>query len=359
MRFDPKLLAAPVLAATLALAAGCDTPEAAPEAAATVTETSSSVAAMVNGEPVYVTDVQMEAEAQGLVASGEALEIDSAEFNRILDQLIDVRLLAMEARTRELDQDQQVKLRLDAARDRILGNILIDELVAERVDEAAIRKMYEAQIAIMEMGEEARIRHILTASKDDMDAVVAQLKTGMDFAVLASQKSADEVTRLEGGDLGYMKEEDATPEFARALKTTPTGGVSKPFETQEGWHVIKIEERRPEQPPSLEELRPLILNHLTMMQLDEELKSLRQKAKIDRSTAPQNSPLDVDPFTMAPEGRPQRQPAQEAPKLPATFDAEAPATAAAKAPAAGEATERPAQGPQPSGPVGETRNPAQ
>lgn len=355
MRFDPRHCVAAALAAALALAAGCDSPEAAPEAAATVTETSSSVAAVVNEEPIYVTDVQMEAEAQGLVANGETLEVDSAEFNRVLDQLIDVRLLAMEARARELDQDPQVKLRLDAARDRILGNILIDDLVAERVDEAAIRKMYEAQIAIMEMGEEARIRHILTATKEDMDAVVAQLKTGMDFAVLASQKSADEVTRLEGGDLGYMKEDDATPEFARALRTTPTGGVSKPFETQEGWHVVKVEERRQEQPPSIEELRPLILQHLTMMQLDEELKSLRQKAKIQRSAAPQNSPLDVDPFTLAPESRPQRQPAEQ-PKLPATFDAEAPPAAASEAPPATAAV--PAA-PGPSGPIGETRDPVQ
>jgi len=357
MRFDPKHGLAAALAAAIVLAVGCDSPEAAPEAATTVTETSSSVAAMVSGEPIYVTDVQMEAEAQGLVASGEALEIDSAEFNRVLDQLIDVRLLAIEARERELDQDPQVRLRLAAARDRILGNILIDDLVAERVDEAAIRKMYEAQIAIMEMGEEARIRHILTATKEDMDAVVAQLKTGMDFAVLASQKSADEVTRLEGGDLGYMKQDDATPEFARAMRTTPTGGVSKAFETQEGWHVIKVEERRKEQPPSLEELRPLILQHLTMMQLDEELKQLRQKSKIERAAAPQNSPLDVDPFTLAPEGRQQRQPVAQ-PKLPATFDAEAPASAAeAAAPANATGSTAPAA-PEPSGPVGETRAPS-
>ncbi len=356
MRFEPKLCVAAALIAALSLAAGCDQPAAAPEAAATVTETSSSVAAVVNGEPVYVTDVQMEAEAQGLVANGEALEVDSAEFNRVLDQLIDVRLLAMEARVRELDQDTQVRLRLDAARDRILGNILIDDLVAERIDEAAIRKMYDAQIAIMEMGEEARIRHILTATKEEMDAVVAQLKTGMDFAVLASQKSADEVTRLEGGDLGYMKQDDATPEFARALRTTPTGGISKAFETQEGWHVIKVEERRAEQPPSIEELRPLILQHLTMMQLDEELKSLRQKAKISRSAAPQNSPLDVDPFTLAPEGRQQRQPAEQ-PKLPATFDAEAPREAADAPPPVAATAVPPAPGL--SGPVGETRDPSQ
>jgi peptidyl-prolyl cis-trans isomerase C len=364
------------IAAALAVAGaalgGCGGSEpAAPEAEAAILE-DSAVAAIVNGEPIYVSDVELEAEAQGLVEPGEkTLEVDSAEFNRVLDQLIDVRLLAVEARTRGLDEDPHVRQRLQAARDRILGNVLVEDIVAERVGAAEIRKMYEEQVAIMELGEEARVRHILAPTKEAIDAVVAELKTGKDFAVLAANKSADDVTRLDGGDLGYMKEDESTPEFARAIRNTPTGGVSRPFETQEGWHVIKVEERRPEQPPSMEELRPLILEYLTRMQLDDVLKELRQKAQIQRSASPQNDPLDTDPFLLAPEGA-DRRPAEPArPSGPLTFDAAAPeaapsepappADAGQAAPPATPAPVQPApatpapQNRAPAAPVGETR----
>src|SRR5262245_3538474 len=227
----------------------------------------SAVAAQVNGEPIYVSDVELEAKVHNLIDNGEKLEVDSAEFNEILDQLIDIKLLAMEATSRGLDEEPESRHRLATARDNILGNILVERVVEERVDEAAIKKMYEAQIAIWELGDEAHIRHILAPTKEDIEKVVTELKGGADFAVLASKRSADEATRMEGGDLGYMTEEEATPEFAKAIRETPTGGVSRPFQTDMGWHIAKIDDRRKERPPSIEELRGPILKHLTRMQI--------------------------------------------------------------------------------------------
>ncbi|MDZ4761071.1 MAG: peptidylprolyl isomerase [Alphaproteobacteria bacterium] len=268
----------------------------------------SDVAAVVNGEPIYASNVQLEAESQGAAEPDKPLETDSAEFNRVLDQLIDVKLLALEAESRALHEDPQARHRLEAAREHILGNILVEAVVSERVDEAAIRKMYEAQIAIWELGDEAHVRHIVAATREDIEAIVAELNKGADFAVLASRKSIDEGSRLEGGDLGYMTEDEALPEIARVIRSTPAGGLSKPFETAMGWHVARIEERRKEQPPTLEELREPILKHLTMMQIGEVLKELRTEARIEKLTSPQNSTIDVDPFDLAPEEEPGRRP---------------------------------------------------
>jgi peptidyl-prolyl cis-trans isomerase C len=281
------------------------------EVAAAASADPSAVAALVNGQPIYVSDVELEARVQGTIEGDERLEVDSAEFDEILNQLIDIKLLAMEAVSRGLDEEPESRHRLDTARDNILGNILVDRVVEERVDEAAIKKMYEAQIAIWELGDEAHIRHIVAPTKEDIEKVVTELKGGADFAILASRKSTDDATRMEGGDLGYMTEEEATPEFAKVIRETPTGGISKPFQTDMGWHVVKIDDRRKEQPPSMEELRGPILKHLTMMQIGDVLKELRQEAKIEKQTSPRNSTLDVDPFEMPPE--PARPPVAAAP----------------------------------------------
>jgi peptidyl-prolyl cis-trans isomerase C len=347
-------------------------------------EADSAVAAVVNGEPIYTSDVDNEAKYQGLIEGVEKLEVDSAEFNDILDNLIDFKLLAQEAQTRGLDQDPQARHRLATARETILANILKDAITAERVDEAAIKKMYESQIAIWELGEEAHVRHILAPTKDAIDKIAAELKSGVDFSVLASRKSTDAATKMEGGDLGYMKADEATPEFAKVIRDTPTGGVSKPFETEMGWHIVKIDERRKEQPPTLEELREPILQHLTRIQIGEEMKELRGAAKIEKRTSPRNSTLEIDPFDQpedpktpaaAPTPAPAPQtatPPADARDTPATAAKPAPAPQAAKPPSAAPAKPpaqikppAPAASPsqpriapaQPSGPVSETRPP--
>lgn len=288
---------APLLVSGLFLAA-CSKEAPRPGASGGVVD--STVAATVAGQPIYVSDVQLEAEAQGVTEPGKPLEFDSAEFNRVLDQLIDVKLLAQEALGRQLDQDPQARHRLEAAREHILGNILVDTIVAERVDEAAIKKMYDSQVAIWELGDEVHVRHIVSATRDAADKILAKLQGGADFAVLASKESIDQATRLEGGDLGWMTEEEAPAELQKVIKSTPVGGISKPFQTSMGWHVAKIEDRRKEQPPTLEALREPILKHLTMMQIGEELKELRTRTKIQKMNRPQNSPIDTDPFTLAP-----------------------------------------------------------
>jgi peptidyl-prolyl cis-trans isomerase C len=347
-----RLLGGAGALSALLLLAACG--QSSPKSEAAAAAEASAVAATVNGRPIYVSDVQLEAEAQDLVEKGGKLEPDSAEFNQVLDQLIDVKLLAMEAEGRGLDEEPSSRHRLEAAREHILGNILVDALVDEKVDEAAIKKMYDAQIAIWELGDEAHIRHIVTASKDEIDDVIAQLNKGADFTVVASKASIDEATRMEGGDLGYMTEDEASPEFAKVIRTTPTGGLSKPFEDEMGWHVAKIDDRRKEQPPTIDELREPILKHLTMMQIGEELKVLRTKARIEKKTSPQNSTLDVDPFTLEPE---QKQPAQPAPQPQATpapaapaIDAAAPAPAPATTPKPAATQPKPAAAPAPAQP---------
>jgi peptidyl-prolyl cis-trans isomerase C len=343
MAFHGRLkagVAAAALAAFLTLA-GCG--ESAEEANAAAAADPSAVAALVNGQPIYVSDVELEARVQGLIEQSEKLEVDSAEFNEILDQLIDIKLLAVEAIARGLDEEPESRHRLQTARDNILGNILVDSIVEERVDEAAIKKMYEAQIAIWELGDEAHLRHIVEPTREEIDKVLAELKGGADFAVLASKKSADDATRMEGGDLGFMTEEEATPEFAKVIRETPTGGVSKPFQTDMGWHVVKIDERRKERPPSIEELRGPILKHLTMMQIGDVLKELRQEAKIDKQTSPRNSTLDVDSFEL-----PENPPKQAAPAPPAALGTPIERPPVTEVPAPVTAAPKPAATPPPA-----------
>lgn len=327
----PALLA--ILLAGLSLAACGE------EARRPVEEAASSdlsaEAATVNGQTIYVSDVEMEARMKGLIKGDEQLESGSKAFDEILDELIEVKLLAMEALGRGLDEDPEARHRLNTARDNILGNILLEHVAAEEIDEPAIRKMYEAQVQLLEpqMENEAHVRHILAPTKEEIDKIAAELKTGVDFAVLAARRSSDIDTRLDGGDLGYMTAAEATPEFARVIREVPAGGVSRPFEDRAGWHIVKIEELRKRRPPSLEDLRETIERYLKSQQLEKLLKELRANAEIVKRNPARSSRMD--------------QPAAPVAAAPAAPEPAAPVV------------EEPVQAaPTPAAPVAESREPA-
>ena len=276
----------------------------------------SAEAATVNGQIIYVADVQLEARLKGVIKPGEALEPGSAEFDDILEELIEVKLLAMEALQRGLDEDPEARHRLDTARDNILGNILIEHVAAEEIDESSVRKMYEAQVQLLEpqMESEARIRHIQAPTKEAIDRIAAELKTGVDFTVLAARRSSDEATRLDGGDLGYMTADEASPEFARVIREVPEGGVSRPFEDQQGWHIVKVDQLRKRRPPSLEDLRDTIERYLKSQQLEKILKQLRGQAEIVKRNPARASSMDAPAARPAPAAAPQA--ASETPASP-------------------------------------------
>ena len=80
--------------------------------------------ARVDGKTVWASDVKREAQAQGLIGQGEPLDSSSEMFRRVLDEVVDQKLLAAEAVRRKLDKDEAAQRRLTAARERVLGDLL-------------------------------------------------------------------------------------------------------------------------------------------------------------------------------------------------------------------------------------------
>jgi peptidyl-prolyl cis-trans isomerase C len=303
------------LAACLPLA-GCGG-EAAPMEEAAEGDVSAE-AATVNGQVIYVSDVDMEARMRGLVKPGETLAPGSAEFDEVLEGLIEVKLLAVEAVDRRLDEEPEARHRLNTARDQILMNILLERIAEEKIDEAALRKMYEAQLQLLEpdLESEAHVRHILAPTRDAIEKIAAELKTGVDFAVLAARRSTDAATRLDGGDLGYLTAGAVSPELARVIRDIPKGGVSRPFEDAQGWHIVKVEDVRKKRPPSIDELDEKIRRFLKEQEFEKILKELRADAEIVKRNPARSSRLDAPAATAAPKPV-ERAPAAPAPEAPA------------------------------------------
>jgi foldase protein PrsA len=117
------------------------------------------------------------------------------------------------------------------------------------IDEAALRRSFDerqeefAQVCVM---------HVLVNSKEDADRVRQDLAAGGDFAQLATSRSQDPSAQDNGGDLGCTDPNDYVTEFADVAKTLPIGELSQPLQTQFGWHILKVYERKT---PAFAELR--------------------------------------------------------------------------------------------------------
>lgn len=234
-----------------------------------------TIAARVGGTVITVSDVQREARARELAAEQGPLDPGAEAFREVLEELIDQRLLALEAARRGLDADREAQRRLAAAEERILGNILVETAVAETVTEEAIRRVYDEQSRLTPPTLEVRARHILLETREEADEAARLIAEGTNFAELATRISQDPATRLVGGDLGYFTRAGIVPEFAEIAFNTDEGAVSAPFETEYGWHVLTIVDRRAQPQPSLEAMRPNIVRFLTLQGIDAVLSDLR------------------------------------------------------------------------------------
>tara|TARA_R110000868_G_scaffold31951_3_gene116681 strand:+ start:7135 stop:8112 length:978 start_codon:yes stop_codon:yes gene_type:complete len=275
------------------------------------------VMARVDGTLIRRSDVEREAASQAEGSESAPAAPGSAAFQAILDELIDQRLLAMEARRRGLDQSEEALRRLALAEERILGNVLVETALASAVNEETIERIYQEQVQLIPLGEEVRARHILVDTREEAEAIRALVDAGQDFAALAVRMSQDQATRIQGGDLGYFTREGVLPAFGAVAFRTGEGETSQPFETEFGWHILHVIDRRREPPPSLETLRPNIVRFYTFDQLEGLIDGLRRQAVIER---PQLAPPGI---TLGAEGEGDGEGAADGGLLPEGAGAEA------------------------------------
>lgn len=238
--------------------------------------------AEVDGTRIYLSDVERHAEAQGLIEPGDAIKPGMPAYNEALEELVDQRLLALEAIKRSLDQTDENRRRLALARERLLGNMLLESHLAQNVNDAAILRMFDEQVDLMRRGDEVRARHLVVATREEVEAARTRILSGEAFESVATEVSLDTNSGSNGGDLGYFAADMREYGIVRAAFSTPTGEISPPFETESGWHIVKVEDRRVAARPSFEAMKPEIAEFLTFEEIQSLLVGLRTSSDIRR-----------------------------------------------------------------------------
>ncbi|MGN6208684.1 peptidylprolyl isomerase [Asticcacaulis sp.] len=251
--------------------------------------------ARIDGETIWTSDVRAEAIAQGQIGPGEPLDVTSDLFSRTLEEVIDQRLLAKAAMAKGLEKSTTAQRRLRAAHDRILGDMLVETSIDRDIDDKAVKDHYDEQVKLSKQSEEIRTRLILLRTKAEADTALKQLQGGALFEAMAMEKSIDQGTRFNGGDMGYFTTDIMPQAYKGVLATAKTGDTVGPVQVDGGWALLRVEDRRPEQLPTLEEERPIIMRYLIYNQVAGMLNSLRKKARVELLVKPSQTSGSQEP----------------------------------------------------------------
>ena len=169
----------------------------------------------------------------------------------ITEQLISETALYQRALEEGLHESKEMQNRLAAIRRSALAEAYLTQQMEKRITDDSLREQYDEMTKDFAGAKEVNARHILVKTEDEAKALVAQLEKGEDFAKLAAEKSTGP-SGPNGGSLGWFAKEAMVAPFAEAAFALEKGGISAPVQTQFGWHVIKVEDIRTQQPPPYE-----------------------------------------------------------------------------------------------------------
>ncbi len=235
------------------------------------------VVAKVDGAEIYQSDV-MSAQ-QSLPQEYQALPIEQI-YPALLTSLIDSKLVAVNARDQGLQNDPAFKAQLERVTDQLLERHAVRKVVEAALTEENLRKVYESKSK--EGSTEVKARHILLKTNDDAVAVIKELDGGADFIELAKEKSTGP-SAPRGGDLGFFGAGQMVPEFEAAAFGLDAGSYTKdPVQTQFGYHVILVEEKRQTEPPSFEDSVEELRTEVAQEAGAAYVEKLREDAEIER-----------------------------------------------------------------------------
>jgi len=210
-----------------------------------------------------------------------------------LSSIIDVKLLATDADKEGLKDSADFKQRLAFLTDRELHNAYFKKHVVDAVTPEEVKARYEKEIAAITPEDEIRARHILVKTEEEAKAIIKDLDAGKDFVEIAKEKSTDP-NKSEGGDLGYFSKGRMVPEFEAAAFALEKGAYSKePVKTQFGFHVIKVEDKRKQQPPALDQVEPQVRQLVMRDKYLELLEKAKAAAPIDIQDAALKTAYDA------------------------------------------------------------------
>jgi peptidyl-prolyl cis-trans isomerase C len=231
------------------------------------------------------------------VFKGEIASASAGADQTSVHRLVDQALLAEASREAKLERDPSTKAQLNTARREILAHAYLEKEIVRRTTEATLRDEYDRRKSDFTY-RQVHVRHIIVrlpvepsravrnAAETKINKTYARLRAGEAFDLVAKEVSEDPPTAERGGDLGVIREGSLDARFTdRAFALEPKG-LSAPFETGFGFHVVQALSPVESILRPFEEVRDSLLAKVRHEVEQETLERLRKETRIDGLKTP-------------------------------------------------------------------------
>lgn len=236
------------------------------------------VVAAINGKSITEGELKL---AETEIGSELSNLPDATKRRVLIEFMIETQLLADAADSAKLGQGAEFDQRIRYWRRRALRDTYFDSKIKAAVTDAEARKFYDSQVAQIKPEEEIKTRHILVESEDQAKQIREKIAHGASFTQMAKEHSKDPGTKDEGGELGYFGRGQMVPQFEEAAFKLQKGDLSEPVQTQFGWHLIQLDDRRERRPPEFDAVKDRLVAAMVHRKALEIVNELREKAKIE------------------------------------------------------------------------------
>ncbi len=250
-----------------------------------------AVVATVNGKNITEADLSM---AEGELSQQFAQLPPEQRRAAALSAAIEIKVLADKAVADGLDKDPEFQRRVAFLQQRALHGEMVEKEVVGKITDDELRARYDKEIAAQPPVNEVHARHILVKTKEEAEKIIKELDGGADFQKLANEHTSDPSGKTNGGDLGYFGPGQMVPEFDKAAQALAVGAYTKePVQTQFGWHVIKVEDKRAKQPPAFDAVKENVRSMVIRDKYFALVKQARADAKVEIPDATLKKAVDA------------------------------------------------------------------
>ena len=237
--------------------------------------------ATVDGKAISRTEFDIY--LKSLLRGRPAADLTTEQKSQVLDEMINMQLLAAQGTKEGVEKDPDVAAQLDVVRMRVLADAESAKYLKDKEPtDAEQHAEYDTAVASMDKTE-YHARHILVASKEAAEAAIKKIKGGAKFEDVAKAESTDS-SKANGGDLGWFTLTRMAKPFGDAVKGLKKGEMTAtPVQTQFGWHVIKLEDTRETAPPPFDQVKQQVTNGVVQKKLQAYVETLKKTAKIEKS----------------------------------------------------------------------------
>jgi peptidyl-prolyl cis-trans isomerase C len=262
------------VAAIALLLTACGKGQQAAAPAAADKPTATPPVAVVDGTPI--SREAYDDYLKGLLRGKPVTDVTAEEKNQVLDQMINMQLIAVQAEKDGLDKDPEVATRIALLRTQILADAAAQKYV--KSNEPSDQDLHAAYDAATDKTE-YHASHILVPTKEKADQLIKKIKGGAKFEDLAKAESTDN-SKTNGGDLGWFTTARMVKPFGDAVKGLKKGDfTTDPVQTQYGWHIIKLVDTRD---APFDQMKPQLTNALMQKKFQEYIENLKKTAKIEK-----------------------------------------------------------------------------